>query len=299
MREGALIGPIIVAIGLIVAAVSFALVGALLETADGSTELRLDRAEGDVAALRREISSLESELEQAREDIRRLTEDIALRPVAPAGQTEAATAGLDPDMQVIAQDVTDGSEGENPPPTEAMTEVMNLADDRFNVGITQPRSSVMLEILGHPRAAQDYSTNCQSVTNPRLRERLETRQVGPIRVTMLKPALDSLERIVAQLREQEPDIYAALGTAGALCVRLIRGSTRAISNHSWATAIDVKLQGQLDGFGDGGTQFGLLLLAELFNEEGWYWGATYSREDSMHFEVGVETLRRWQQEGLI
>jgi hypothetical protein len=128
---------------------------------------------------------------------------------------------------------------------------------------------------------------------------LETRQVGPIRVTMLKPALDSLERIVAQLREQEPDIYAALGTAGALCVRLIRGSTRAISNHSWATAIDVKLQGQLDGFGDGGTQFGLLLLAELFNEEGWYWGATYSREDSMHFEVGVETLRRWQQEGLI
>ena len=46
-----------------------------------------------------------------------------------------------------------------------------------------------------------------------------------------------------------------------------------------------------------GTQFGLLLLAELFNEEGWFWGAAYNREDSMHFEVGVETLRKWQAEG--
>ena len=77
----------------------------------------------------------------------------------------------------------------------------------------------------------------------------------------------------------------------------MRGSTRSISNHSWGTAIDIKLQNRLDGFGDGGTQFGLLILAELFNEEGWYWGATYNREDSMHFEVGVETLRAWALAG--
>ena len=88
---------------------------------------------------------------------------------------------------------------------------------------------------------------------------------------------------------------------GAPCAAavLARSSRSAVSNHSWGTAIDVKLQGQLDGFGDGGTQFGLLLLAELFNEEGWYWGAGYRREDSMHFEVGVETLRKWQAEGLL
>jgi outer membrane murein-binding lipoprotein Lpp len=302
VREGALIGPIIVAIGLVVAAVSFAVVGALLETADGATELRLDRAEGDIRDLHREIDALNSELEQARDDIRRLTEDIALRPAAPAAPP-ASQAEAPPtvtiDGQIVSQDVTDGSAGEQPPPTEAMTEVMTLADSRFNIGITQPRSSIMIDILGHPRPAQDYSTDCQSVTNPALRELLETRQIGPIRVTMIRPALDSLERIVGQLREQEPDIYEALGTAGALCVRLVRGSTRSISNHSWATAIDLKLEGRLDSFGDGGTQFGLLLLAELFNEEGWYWGATYSREDSMHFEVGVETLRRWRSEGLI
>ena len=35
MRDGAVIGPIIIAIGLIVAALCFAVVGALLQTADG------------------------------------------------------------------------------------------------------------------------------------------------------------------------------------------------------------------------------------------------------------------------
>lgn len=114
---------------------------------------------------------------------------------------------------------------------------------------------------------------------------------------MIKPALDSLERVMARLKETDPDIYAKVGTAGALCVRFIRGSTTSISNHSWATAIDLTLEGKLDGFADGGTQFGLLILAEYFNDEGWFWGAAYNREDSMHFEVGEETLRQWQAEG--
>ncbi len=44
---------------------------------------------------------------------------------------------------------------------------------------------------------------------------------------------------------------------------------------------------------------GFSTLAEYFNDEGWYWGAAYNREDSMHFEVGEETLRRWRAEGRI
>src|SRR5690606_25450666 len=166
---------------------------------------------------------------------------------------------------------------------------------RFNAGITPPRNRTTLEIPGQPR--EGYNTECQGVTNPRLKALLETRQIGPIKVTMLKPALDSLERVMNRLKETDPDIYAKVGTAGALCVRFIRGSSTSISNHSWATAIDLTLEGQLDGFADGGTQFGLLILAEYFNEEGWFWGAAYNREDSMHFEVGEETLRKWQEEG--
>jgi hypothetical protein len=180
-------------------------------------------------------------------------------------------------------------------PTEGLTEEMLLAKTRFNKNITQPRNRVMMELLGPPR--DSYSTDCQPVTNPRLKSLMETRQIGPIKVTMLKPALDSLERILARLKETDPDIHAKVGTAGAICARFIRGSNTSVSNHSWGTAIDLTLEGQLDPFADGGTQFGLLILAEYFNDEGWYWGAAYNREDSMHFEVGEETLRAWLAEG--
>ena len=287
MREGTLIGPIIIAIGVIVAAIAFALVNAVLVTADGSTELRLERAEAALAELERKQDGLRSELIEAQGEIERLSEDVALRASAPSGPV--------PDLSVTAPQVMGGDEAAEHPGTEALTEDMLLAKARFNRNVTQPRNRTMLDLLGHPR--DSYSTDCQPVTNPRLKALLETRQIGPIRVTMLRPALESLQRIYDRLEKSDPDIAAELGTAGALCARLIRGSRSSVSNHSWGTAIDLKLQGKLDGFADGGTQFGLLILAELFNAEGWFWGATFNREDSMHFEVGEETLRRWLAEG--
>lgn len=287
MRQGTLIGPIIIAIGLVMAAISLAVVGALLQTADGSTELRLERNEAQAAQQQTQIETLRSELRDVQAEMKRLAEEIALGANAVAVPQTSGSLTLSTPQE--SEDVEEHGG------TEAMTEVMKLAKARFNKGISQPRNRIMLEVLGVPRSTK--TVDCSGVTQPRLKALLETRQVGPLRVTMLKPALDSLERILTKLKESEPDIHDALGTAGALCARLIRGSQSSWSNHSWGTAIDVKLQGRLDGFGDGGTQFGLLLLAELFNEEGWYWGATYNREDSMHFEVGVETLRKWQAEG--
>ncbi|MBY6089227.1 M15 family metallopeptidase [Maritimibacter alkaliphilus] len=297
MRDGALIGPVIIAIGLVLAALCFAVVGALLQTADGRTELRLERSEAEIAQLRSGLDRLRAELRDAEAEIERLQEDVALGASRAPGAPLPAVTGLATDANTGPDAPQVVGEAEDLPPTEEMTEEMRTAKARFNRGITQPGNRVMLEILGHPRSS--YSTDCQPVTQPGLKALLETRQMGPIRVTMIRPALDSLQRILDKLQAQEPDIYAALGTAGAICARLIRGSRSAVSNHSWGTAIDVKLQGQLDGFADGGTQFGLLLLAELFNEEGWYWGAGYRREDSMHFEVGVETLRAWQAAGLL
>ncbi len=284
MRQGTLIGPIIIAIGLIVASISFALVGAVLKTAEGDTELRMERAEAQVEGMRDEIARLKEELRTVRGDIARVTEGMALL----ASQRPTAA----PDSTPVTPNIDEIGDH---PETEELTEVMKLAASRFNKGLTQPGNRVMLEFLGRPRST--FSENCQPVTQAKLMSLLETRQVGPIRATMIRPALESLERIMARLKESEPDIYDAVGTAGGLCARLIRGSNSSISNHSWGTAIDLKLEDRLDSFADGGTQFGLLILAELFNDEGWYWGATYSREDSMHFEVSVEALRRWATEG--
>ena len=287
MSPGALIGPIIIAIGLVAAAIAFAIAGALIESADSATEFRLDAAERELTELRRQVERLEGELKQARSDLESLRE----RQSALSDRTPPP-AGTLPDPEQSLDEVIDDHEE-----TQAPTEIMRIADDKFNRGITQPGNALMIEVLGHPRSS--YSSDCQPVTNPRLRDLLETRDYGTFRVTMIRPALESLDRIMARLKQTDPDIHAAIGTAGALCARLIRGSSRSVSNHSWGTAIDIKLGGQLDGFGDGGTQFGLLILAEAFNDEGWFWGATYSREDSMHFEVGGETLREWQAEGQI
>ncbi|WP_299196496.1 M15 family metallopeptidase [uncultured Tateyamaria sp.] len=283
-----LVAATIVAIGLVIGAVAFALVGAVLQVEDGGALMRLNRATVEVRELRRTLEAQDVEIEAAKRQIEELRK--ALAEAREAANRAPAVVNSPTSLRGFDQ-IGEHSE------TKDMTEQMILADERFNKNISQPRNRIMREVLGNPR--QTYGVNCQSVTNPGLRALLETRQVGPIRVTMIRPALDSLERIMKRLEEQEPDIHAAIGTAGALCARLIRGSSTGISNHSWGTAIDLKLKGRLDGFGDGSTQFGLLLIAELFNEEGWYWGATYSREDSMHFEVGVETLRKWAAEGLL
>jgi D-alanyl-D-alanine carboxypeptidase len=292
MGRGTLIGPIIVAIGVIVAAIAFAVVTKLIDTADGGMDLRVKRLEEAVAKLEAAAAEDTARLRAVGVDVARLREDLSLlanrAPVALAPDP-VDVAPVDPAALLPDEDF------ENQGGTEALTEQMKLAKTRFNKGITQPRNKTMLEILGNPR--ESYSTDCQSVTNPTLKALQETRQVGPIKVTMLKPALDSLERVMNRLKESDPDIYAKVGTAGALCVRFIRGSNTSISNHSWATAIDLTLEGELDGFADGGTQFGLLILAEYFNDEGWFWGAAYNREDSMHFEVGEETLRAWKAEG--
>ena len=294
MGKATLIGPIIVAIGVIVAAIVFAVVTTLIDTADGGADLRLQRLEESVAQLEAAVAENRTRAETQEADLTRLREDLSLL----ANRAPVALSAPDVPSDVIQIDpaaLLPDEDFENPPATENLTEQMDLAKTRFNKGITQPRNKTMLEILGRPR--DSYNTDCQPMTNARLKGLLETRQIGPIKVTMLRPALDSLESVMNRLKESDPDIYAKVGTAGALCVRLIRGSSTGISNHSWATAIDLTLEGELDGFADGGTQFGLLILAEYFNDEGWFWGAAYNREDSMHFEVGEETLRAWAAEG--
>lgn len=292
MGRGTVIGPVIVAIGVILAAIVFAVVTKLIDTADGGTDLRLKRLEEAVRTLEAKSAEDSARIEALGVDMTRLREDMSLLANRAPVVVEAAPEAVElTDPAALLPD----EDFENQGGTEDLTEQMKLAKTRFNQGITQPRNKTMLEILGNPR--ENYSQDCQGVTNPALKALQETRQVGPIKVTMLKPALDSLERVLNRLKESDPDIYAKVGTAGALCVRFIRGSSTSISNHSWATAIDLTLEGQLDGFADGGTQFGLLILAEYFNDEGWFWGAAYNREDSMHFEVGEETLRAWKAEG--
>jgi hypothetical protein len=68
-----------------------------------------------------------------------------------------------------------------------------------------------------------------------------TTDVGPFRVTGLRPAVESLAAIFLKVRRLRP----RLRTAGMMCCRNVRGSSRSISNHAWGTAIDMKIDGEL------------------------------------------------------
>ena len=165
----------------------------------------------------------------------------------------------------------------------------------LNPGITPARQGTMLGLLGNPR--RDYTSSCQEVENPALASLIVLADVGPFRVRGLAPAVDSLRAVLAEVAVAAPAVHAALGSAGMLCARLVRGSATSISNHSWGTAIDLTLNHILDKRGDDRVQVGLTLIAPVFNRHGWFWGAGFGTEDAMHFEAGDALIRQWHAAG--
>jgi hypothetical protein len=163
------------------------------------------------------------------------------------------------------------------------------------------KNSTMLQILGRARDIFDHT--CRPATKDPVKSLLVTADVGPFRVTGIKPAVDSLRDVLAQVKQAHPEVHAVLSTAGMFCARLIANSQR-ISNHSWGTAIDISVGGVLDGVqtrsarSDGRTLAGLAAMAPFFSQAGWYWGAGFSTfEDGMHFEVSDEKIREWHAQG--
>ena len=157
------------------------------------------------------------------------------------------------------------------------------------------KNSHMIPLLGNPRSS--YGQECREVQNRALAARMKTEDVGPFRVTGLDLAVDSLREIMNHIAAEQPKVHSALSSAGMLCCRFVRGSSTAISNHSWGTAIDLKIDGKLDKRGNDRVQFGLTLIAPIFNRHGWYWGAGFPTEDGMHFEVSLQLLRKWRDQG--
>ena len=167
----------------------------------------------------------------------------------------------------------------------------------INPGLTNAKQATMLALLGSPR--KNFTDECQAVTHDELKRLQRTESVGPFRATGLAPALESLRTVIDEIRVTQPAVHAALGTAGMLCARLVRGSQVSISNHAWGTAIDLLLDGKLDRRGDNRVQQGLVDIAPIFNRHGWFWGADFGTEDGMHFEISDELIRKWITDGTL
>lgn len=85
-----------------------------------------------------------------------------------------------------------------------------------------------------------------------------------------------------------------------ICVRRRKPTSGAISqkisNHSWGTAVDFKIVG-FDA--PGNTKHNvpkfIAIMVPFFNKEGWLSGIAFN--DSMHFEVADETIKKWSKDG--
>lgn len=175
---------------------------------------------------------------------------------------------------------------------------MLIADRRgVNTGLSHASASFLSELLGPP--ADPLTDDCTEMTNETLKAMLSVEDVGPIKVRMLRPAIASLRQVFRNVQVYEPELYARIQGSGSLCVRRVRGAEDAASAHAYGLAVDLNIDGLLDTLGDGKTQLGLMLLADFFQKEGWYWGAGFEREDSMHFEVSREKLEQWRRLGMI
>ena len=162
----------------------------------------------------------------------------------------------------------------------------------INLGLDGTKNALMSSLLGNPRGS--YDQECREVTNASLKARMKTKDFGPFRATGLDKAVESLAQVMADIKIEQREVFDTLSTAGMLCCRNVRGSSTAISNHSWGTAIDLKIDGVLDQRGNDKVQVGLTLIAPIFNRHQWYWGAGFPTEDGMHFEVSKQLLTTWE-----
>jgi hypothetical protein len=233
-----------------------------------------------------EIEILNQQVEDLRSRVENLTNELA-RVSAGSGMQFRQPSGADVFRQSGPNDIID-----------SYAQVVLIANrQNVNQGLDVASPGFLAETFGLPR--QDLSDDCQPMTNERLTEQLVLEQVGPVRVRMLKPAIDSLRRVFENIRATDPDLYARINTAGSLCVRRIRGaSSNRASSHAYGLAVDLNIDGHLDTLGDGKTQLGLTILADFFRNEGWIWGASWSREDSMHFEVSRQKIEEWVNQGI-
>lgn len=240
---------------------------------------------------------LRIEFEAVRFQIDDMAGQIATLQADLAALQAAATASATP--QSGGDTMMQTPQGADNLILESYAQVVTVAARKaLNSKWTVPDPAFLVDLLGAPAMALVATDGCLTVDNPDFEEHLIEADVGPIRVKMLKAATESLAEVFEQIKGVDVDLYNRITSAGALCVRPIRGTTDKWSSHSFGTAVDLNIDGYLDTLGDGKTQLGLTIMADFFEEAGWIWGAGFkTREDSMHFEVSKEKLLEWQSEG--
>lgn len=170
----------------------------------------------------------------------------------------------------------------------------------INVKLDDCTQAAMISALGSPKMPLTTSDQPDRAS-PKVKAMLATRKISKhVRVTGIKPALDSLGAVMAEVFDAEPELDDVLSTQGMLNVRMRKPTngkkSKLISNHAWGTAIDFCLLGQ-DAPGNTGDKVPrfIAVMIAIFNRYGWYSGIGFN--DTMHFELANETIKAWAADG--
>jgi hypothetical protein len=165
----------------------------------------------------------------------------------------------------------------------------------INVGLSPAQEATMISVLGSPSVP--LTTACQNnKASNKVKHLQETRQITPVfKLTGIKPALDSIQTVLAKVFAANPGLEAVLSTEGMLCVRRRKPTNGSVShklsNHSWGTAVDFKIVGfDAPGNTKQNVPKFIALMIPHFNKEGWLSGIAFN--DSMHFEIADETVKK-------
>jgi D-alanyl-D-alanine carboxypeptidase len=180
---------------------------------------------------------------------------------------------------------------------EQQTKAVSAPDS--GVSTVRPVSIERLsQVFGRP--ATNVGLSCTQADNKAFTALLGSETVGKMKpVTMLRPALESLKSIFADMAGSEPALAASIDSAGGLCIRYARGTSR-LSSHAFGTAIDLTLDGTISPVGlaltsDSGKR--MAHVAEFFERAGWVWGGRFAVPDPSHFEIGADLFESWVREG--
>jgi len=180
------------------------------------------------------------------------------------------------------------------PQADANMEFTDLVaiPDKINEGLHGSKNRDLIKLLGLPKC---HGTSTTGKVEQRFKRRYKPLNFKT-NVNGFDLAVESLKEVLSEIEEVYPDLAYALDTIGMAVCRPVRGG-QSYSNHSWGIAIDLLINGELDRRGNNLVQYGLTLIAPIFNKHGWFWGAGFTIEDAMHFEISQEKMYQWANEG--
>jgi hypothetical protein len=164
------------------------------------------------------------------------------------------------------------------------------------------QENTMVSTLGSPKLP--LTTDCQDArASDIVKSALVSEKVTDIlSLRGLRPAMQSAKDTLAAVFKDFPELEEVLVTGGMFCTRYRKSTSgkksTKISNHSWGTAIDFGIYGyKLPATTGNYVPRFIAVLVPYFNRAGWYSGIAFN--DTMHFEVSEETIRKWSTENML